>query len=58
MNAGSYEVRLMFVFDASIDVVGVCIPEQELELHLEYSRVRKIAFAVEPRQSALNVLFA
>jgi hypothetical protein len=54
-NARSYEVRLMIVFDTSIDVVGVYIPEQELELHLPDSTIDKITFAVEPRQLALNV---
>jgi NADH/NAD ratio-sensing transcriptional regulator Rex len=58
-NARSYEVRLMIVFDTSIDVVGVYIPEQELELHMmDDARVRKITFAVEPRQLALKVRLA
>jgi hypothetical protein len=55
MNASSYEVRLMIVFDTLIDVVCLCITEQKLELHLTDSTIRKITFAVEPRQLALNV---
>jgi hypothetical protein len=34
---------------------GVRIAEQELELHLSDSTIRKIAFAIEPRQLVLNV---
>jgi hypothetical protein len=56
MNASSYEVRLVFVLSHWLMWL-VCNSEQELVVHLEYSRVRKIALAVEPRQSALNVLF-
>jgi hypothetical protein len=44
------------IFDTSlIDVVCFCVAEQELELHLSDSTIDKIAFAVEPRQLALNV---
>jgi hypothetical protein len=42
-------------FGALIDRWLVCITEQELELLLSDSTIRKIAFAVEPRQLALNV---
>jgi hypothetical protein len=54
-NASSYDVRLMIVFDTLIDVVCLCITEQKLELHLSDSTIRRIAFAVEPRQLALSV---
>jgi hypothetical protein len=39
-----------------IDSLLVFVTEQKLELHLSGS-IRKITFAVEPRQLALNVRF-
>jgi hypothetical protein len=45
----------MFMLDTLIDVFGVRIAEQELELHFSDSTIRKITFAVEPRQLALDV---
>jgi hypothetical protein len=55
MNASSFEVRLNIIFDMLIDVIWLCITEQELELHRSSATMCKIAFAVEPRQLALNV---
>jgi hypothetical protein len=57
MNMSSYEVRLvgLFLTRRLLMWFGVRVAEQELELQLSDSTIRKIAFAVEPRQLALNV---
>jgi hypothetical protein len=33
----------------------LCATEQELQVHLNNSKIQKVVFAVEPRQLALNV---
>jgi hypothetical protein len=57
MNASSFEVRLLLLLLLTRLSMwfGVRITEQELELHLSDSTIRKLAFAVEPRQLTLNV---
>jgi hypothetical protein len=45
----------LFVNDTLLEVVCLRISEQELELHLSDSTIRKKTFAVEPRQLALKV---